>query len=56
MEEIKEIGKCEICFEEKATYSYYKQEDYFMCGTSLWRALVCSSCLRKIRTGEIKTK
>lgn len=55
MEEIKKIDLCETCFEKKAEYSYYKQIDRFMLGVSVCRALVCKTCMKKIKSGEIKT-
>lgn len=54
MEEIKKIDMCEICFEKKAEYSYYKQVDTMLLGSRIWRALICRHCMKKIRTGEIR--
>ncbi len=55
-EEIKKIDMCEVCFDKKAIYSYYKEKDMIFFGTRLWRALVCENCIKKIKSGEVGTK
>ncbi len=51
-ENIKKIDLCEICFERKAEYSYYRQIDIMFFGTKVWRGLVCKKCLIELKNGE----